>query len=114
RRVISVFFFQAEDGIRDRTVTGVQTCALPISSGNGDTRNPVRPFLNPDFSGPIILGKPSQWFNPNAFLAPSNVAANLGFYGNVEIGRASCRERVWGWVVVVRAAGVVCVAVYTR
>ena len=52
-------------------------------SGNGDTRNPVRPFLNPDFSGPIILGKPSQWFNPNAFLAPSNVAANLGFYGNV-------------------------------
>src|SRR6266542_4600948 len=28
----SVFFFQAEDGIRDATVTGVQTCALPISS----------------------------------------------------------------------------------
>src|SRR5207248_4384948 len=25
------FFFQAEDGIRDRTETGVQTCALPIS-----------------------------------------------------------------------------------
>src|SRR5699024_11230299 len=25
-----VFFFQAEDGIRDRNVTGVQTCALPI------------------------------------------------------------------------------------
>src|SRR5699024_11822976 len=29
------FFFQAEDGIRDRNVTGVQTCALPIS---GDAR----------------------------------------------------------------------------
>ena len=29
------FFFQAEDGIRDRDVTGVQTCALPISSGLG-------------------------------------------------------------------------------
>src|SRR5437868_12970002 len=32
--IISVFFFfffQAEDGIRDRNVTGVQTCALPIS-----------------------------------------------------------------------------------
>src|SRR6266481_8656169 len=28
----SFFFFQAEDGIRDGTVTGVQTCALPISS----------------------------------------------------------------------------------
>src|SRR5437667_7210828 len=26
-----IFFFQAEDGIRDRDVTGVQTCALPIS-----------------------------------------------------------------------------------
>src|SRR5699024_12041762 len=28
--VLLVFFFQAEDGIRDRNVTGVQTCALPI------------------------------------------------------------------------------------
>src|SRR5699024_11605056 len=28
----SLFFFQAEDGIRDRNVTGVQTCALPIST----------------------------------------------------------------------------------
>src|SRR5947209_14784253 len=28
-----VFFFQAEDGIRDIGVTGVQTCALPISDG---------------------------------------------------------------------------------
>src|SRR5207249_7111282 len=28
----SFFFFQAEDGIRDRNVTGVQTCALPIST----------------------------------------------------------------------------------
>src|SRR5256885_1533243 len=30
RRFIMVFFFQAEDGIRDYKVTGVQTCALPI------------------------------------------------------------------------------------
>src|SRR5205809_3749315 len=30
------FFFQAEDGIRDVAVTGVQTCALPISSGSSD------------------------------------------------------------------------------
>src|SRR2546430_202854 len=29
-RTVSSFFFQAEDGIRDLTVTGVQTCALPI------------------------------------------------------------------------------------
>src|SRR2546425_8640128 len=29
--ILSFFFFQAEDGIRDKLVTGVQTCALPIS-----------------------------------------------------------------------------------
>src|SRR5437868_13553800 len=29
--IVFFFFFQAEDGIRDRNVTGVQTCALPIS-----------------------------------------------------------------------------------
>src|SRR5207249_8651346 len=32
-RISNFFFFQAEDGIRDRNVTGVQTCALPISLG---------------------------------------------------------------------------------
>jgi hypothetical protein len=36
--------------------------------------------VNPDFTGPVILGKPSQWFNPDAFLAPP---ANSGFYGNL-------------------------------
>src|SRR5262249_58780641 len=39
-----LFFLQAEDGIRDWSVTGVQTCALPISSpgeaGGGDRRMP--------------------------------------------------------------------------
>jgi hypothetical protein len=52
-------------------------------SGNGDTRNPVRPFKNPAFTGPIILGQPGKWFDSNAFLAPANVPSNLGFYGNV-------------------------------
>src|SRR5467141_30158 len=52
-------------------------------SNNGDTRNPVRPFANPAFTGPVILRNPSQWFNPNAFLAPANTTANGGFYGNV-------------------------------
>src|SRR5256885_9487027 len=33
--MLSFFFFQAEDGIRDYKVTGVQTCALPISAGDG-------------------------------------------------------------------------------
>jgi hypothetical protein len=57
-------------------------------SNNGDTRNPVRPFLNPAFTGPVTLGNPNQWFNPNAFLAPAfatpaDQKANGGFYGNV-------------------------------
>src|SRR2546429_4113589 len=34
------FFFQAEDGIRDVAVTGVQTCALPISNGAAAGRHP--------------------------------------------------------------------------
>src|SRR5699024_11619241 len=42
------FFFQAEDGIRDRNVTGVQTCALPISSRPGTSQagsgGPCRPI----------------------------------------------------------------------
>ncbi|HET8924835.1 MAG TPA: carboxypeptidase regulatory-like domain-containing protein [Candidatus Acidoferrum sp.] len=49
-------------------------------SNNGDTRNPVRPFLNPNFTGPVVLGKPNQWFNPAAFLS---LPTNSGFYGNV-------------------------------
>src|SRR2546425_11213824 len=37
---VHFFFFQAEDGIRDKLVTGVQTCALPISS----TREAIAPL----------------------------------------------------------------------
>src|SRR5207245_6937951 len=38
RGCIFIFFFQAEDGIRGATVTGVQTCALPISRGRPRVR----------------------------------------------------------------------------
>src|SRR5438874_12854172 len=38
KRCVNVFFFQAEDGIRDLYVTGVQTCALPICGLGGGTR----------------------------------------------------------------------------
>src|SRR5687768_17795736 len=38
--VFVFFFFQAEDGIRDVAVTGVQTCALPISEAVADDRGP--------------------------------------------------------------------------
>ena len=48
-------------------------------SNNGDTRNPVRPFVNPDFTGNVVLGIADQWFNPAAFIAPPSAS---GFYGN--------------------------------
>ena len=53
-------------------------------SNNGNTANPVRPSLNPNFTGPVILGSPDRWFDPNAFVVPPN-----GTYGNV--GRDSFR-----------------------
>ncbi|MBV9781275.1 MAG: carboxypeptidase regulatory-like domain-containing protein [Acidobacteriaceae bacterium] len=49
-------------------------------SRNGDTRNPVRPFVNPSFTGPVILGNVNEWFTPAAFLPPPN---GSGFYGNL-------------------------------
>src|SRR4029079_19818038 len=59
------FFLQEEDGIRDKLVTGVQTCALPISPlGRARGR----------------AGRPG---------GPGATAVNAP-----EIGRASCRERV--------------------
>ena len=50
-------------------------------SGDGDTRNPDRPSLNPSFTGPVILGNPNEWFNPNAFVLPA-----AGTYGNLGRG----------------------------
>ncbi len=50
-------------------------------SGDGDTRNPDRPSLNPSFSGPVVLGSVNQWFNPNAFILPP-----AGTYGNLGRG----------------------------
>src|SRR5699024_11414941 len=51
------FFFQAEDGIRDRNVTGVQTCALPILLGAGDAA-----FLRTITVGSVIIGfLPGIW-----------------------------------------------------
>src|SRR5207249_9520203 len=53
--VYFLFFFQAEDGIRDRNVTGVQTCALPISSPH--------PFEGSVGRRPLASGSgKSKWF----------------------------------------------------
>ena len=41
--IVIIFFFQAEDGIRDWSVTGVQTCALPIYK----IQPKLRPLLAP-------------------------------------------------------------------
>src|SRR5258708_15982687 len=87
------FFFQAEDGIRDDLVTGVQTCALPISP---DARR-----------GFILDGFPRT---PGQAAALDAMLARLGtplercvaltvdeeqiVRRLIKIGRASCRERV--------------------
>jgi hypothetical protein len=48
-------------------------------SGNGDTRSPDRPSLNPNFAGPVVLGNRTQWFDPNAFVLPTpGTWGNLG------------------------------------
>src|SRR5438093_7894382 len=86
------FFFQAEDGIRDWSVTGVQTCALPIYSASLSTG------MQPAHHG--IMG--NQIYIPA--VDPVNAFSNDNFLpllklgeltdGRIEIGRASCRERV--------------------
>jgi hypothetical protein len=47
-------------------------------SNDGDSKNPVRPSWNPAFTGPVVLGGTTQWFNPNAFIVPPS-----GTFGNV-------------------------------
>src|SRR5256885_4956084 len=89
-RVTIFFFFQAEDGIRDYKVTGVQTCALPILAP------PDRPSR---IGGGGRAGPPSR---PGRALAVgAGVRAGGGACGRSrrrsrrrEIGRASCRGRV--------------------
>src|SRR2546425_9216075 len=60
------FFFQAEDGIRDKLLTGVQTCALPISLERGGRplgrvalRDLPLPVQHVAFRGPAAIGEDS-------------------------------------------------------
>src|SRR5689334_23940787 len=53
------FFFQAEDGIRDGTVTGVQTCALPISREESDSRV-ILPFSRTPLASRLRYSRQQQ------------------------------------------------------
>src|SRR2546425_8864601 len=89
---VSFFFFQAEDGIRDKLVTGVQTCALPISPGcSGRPRRPCA----------IKLIRPGAVADPNAlerFEREVQITATLSHPNTVErseerrVGK-ECRSR---------------------
>ncbi len=77
----------AERLIENWQLSGIQTLqsGLPFTpqlsynpSNDGDTRNPVRPSVNPNFTGQVIQGGPNGYFNPSAFLQPLP-----GTYGNV-------------------------------
>src|SRR5207247_8222440 len=90
-RQTSYFFFQAEDGIRDPLVTGVQTCALPISGP--DLRGKAELPPGPEVGFPVEP-KPEPKVGKAGILGFKDKFASLA-QDTVEIGRASCRERVW-------------------
>ena len=74
RWFLVVFFFQAEDGIRDHCVTGVQTCALPIL-----------------FAGQLA---DIETWDINEVWTGTVAQLGTAFSADWEIGRASCRVRV--------------------
>src|SRR5260370_19569578 len=89
----SSFFFQAEDGIRDSSVTGVQTCALPIS---GPCRKGLLQVVNLPEEDPYdkarvaVAAEALQQFLRHNGYFDSTIQTD----SQIEIGRASCRERV--------------------
>src|SRR2546430_11510530 len=100
------FFFQAEDGIRYLTVTGVQTCALPIYAverprpGRGIERRDEQPGLAGRHQMRVAAGVRSHHGKPERHGLEQGLRESLyagrerGRGGEVKIGRASCRERV--------------------
>ena len=60
------------------------------AAGNGDSRNPVRPSWNPNYSGNLYPHTVGEYFDPNAFIQPTVSVGNAGggstiygTYGNV-------------------------------
>src|SRR3712207_7515461 len=92
---VGCFFFQAEDGIRDIGVTGVQTCALPIYEWHAE-RRPIRRL----YQGILQIGvgfHHARGGNHKGalLLLTDGIEKASGFVPSCqEIGRASCRERV--------------------
>src|SRR5256886_5281548 len=84
------FFFQAEDGIRDLTVTGVQTCALPIFGCVSLASSPSPPTSVSRQQAARSRGelRRSRRLSHSQPIAPARSPCP------VKIGRASCRERV--------------------
>src|SRR5438094_10231819 len=80
------FFFQAEDGIRVRTVTGVQTCALPISRSVQSSRALVGV---PHLEIHRRRAAHARFGQRGIQQPPADTDAVKR-----QIGRASCRERV--------------------
>src|SRR2546426_7543552 len=85
------FFFQAEDGIRDYKVTGVQTCALPISI-LGKRIGPVQLAFNPVIERALREGETSgggEWeFEPSARVGVTLsrvVELNLEYFGKTGV-----------------------------
>src|SRR5207249_6565450 len=92
------FFFQAEDGIRDRNVTGVQTCALPIWARREERRGQTVavPALGVAADAPRVIDLAPQGQEIRAARDvhdrdPDRLRLE---HFAPEIGRASCRERV--------------------
>src|SRR5256886_10280796 len=93
RLLVVVFFFQAEDGIRDLTVTGVQTCALPILqrvwSASVDDKKAVALRLGLGLS---VAGNRVYAAGHRGDIVAIDVSSGRILWR--KIGRASCRERV--------------------
>src|SRR5262249_59923031 len=81
-----VFFFQAEDGIRDWSVTGVQTCALPILALLRVERLAVRP------RGRVLADAAQSGLPVEDGVGRAHVRRQRR-RGRLGIGRASCRGR---------------------